>query len=239
MSKPENRPDTPSLSVDIISDVMCPWCFIGQKNLERAMAIAGEVPAKIRWHPFQLDPTLPLAGKPRAEYLNDKFGGEERARAIYKRVEDAGRASGIDFAFDRIAVSPNTLDAHRLIRWAGGLEDDTQDRLVRRLFEMYFIEGRNIGDRKVLVEAAEAAGMDGALVAELLATDRDKAAVEAEIARAQQMGVTGVPCFIIGGKYAVSGAQPPEVLASALRQTAAELEEERAFQNTKTDEKPA
>lgn len=217
------------LTIDIVSDVMCPWCFIGQKNLEAARVIASEVPVEVRWRPYQLDPTLPPEGKDRQTYLNEKFGGEERAATIYQRVKDAGKASGIDFRFDLMAVSPNTLDAHRLIRWAGGIGEETQDRLVKRLFEMFFIEGANIGNHAILVEAAKSAGMDAKIVADLLAKDDDKTAVQQDIANAQAMGVTGVPFFIVGGKYGISGAQPAEVLANAMRQISAELGEDAAY----------
>ncbi len=220
---------SPALTIDIVSDVMCPWCFIGQKNLEAARAIASEVPIEVRWRPYQLDPTLPPEGKDRQTYLNEKFGGEERAASIYQRVKDAGKASGIDFRFDLMAISPNTLDAHRLIRWSGGVDEETQDRLVKRLFEMFFIEGKNIGDHSILIDAAKAAGMDSRIVADLLATDDDKTAVQQEISNAQSMGVSGVPFFIVGGKYGISGAQPPEVLANAMRQISAELGEDATY----------
>ena len=221
--------EKPGLTIDIVSDVMCPWCFIGQKNLEAARKLAPEVPVEIRWRPYQLDPTLPPGGKDRKQYLEEKFGGGERAREIYSRVEEAGKASGIDFQFERIAVSPNTLDAHRLIRWAGGVSPKTQDRLVRRLFELYFTEGANIADHDVLAAVAGEAGMDAAIVRDLLARDDDRESVTDEIAQAQQMGVTGVPFFVFAGKYGVPGAQPPEVLANAMRQISAEMKEEADF----------
>ena len=221
--------DNTPLSIDIVSDVMCPWCYIGQKNLDAAKAIASEVDVSVHWRPYQLDPTLPPQGKDRQQYLNEKFGGEERAAGIYQRVKDAGQQSGIDFRFDLMKVSPNTLDAHRLIRWAGGVSPQVQDKLVRRLFEMFFVEGGNVGDHAVLLDAAEHAGMDVELVRELLASDRDKQAIQEEIGRAQQMGVTGVPFFIIANKYAISGAQPPEVLANAIRQISAEMKEDKSF----------
>lgn len=221
------------LSIDIVSDVMCPWCYIGQKNLDAARQIASEVELDVQWRPYQLDPTLPPEGKDRQTYLNEKFGGEERATEIYQRVKDAGKASGIDFRFDLMKVSPNTLDAHRLIRWAGGIDAQTQDKLVRRLFEEFFLEGGNVGNHKVLIDAAIHAGMDGDLVKDLLAGDQDKQEIQNEIAKAQQMGVTGVPFFIIANKYALSGAQPPEVLANAIREISAELSEEKAFSENK------
>ena len=220
---------TRTVEIDIVSDVMCPWCYIGKKNLEAAADELDGITLNIHWRPFQLDPTLPDKGKDRRQYLEDKFGGPEKARDIYKRVEDAGKAAGIDFRFQAIEVSPNTINAHRVIRWAGGQGDDIQGKLVNRLFELYFLEGGNIGDHEVLAGAAEHAGMDGALVRRLLASDADRDAVEAEIRQAQSMGVTGVPCFIIDRRYAVMGAQPSQVLAQAIRQSDAENREESQF----------
>lgn len=210
------------MQIDVVSDVMCPWCFIGKRNLEAAMQLVEDIDLDVHWRPFQLDPTLPKEGKDRKLYLSEKFGGDARAGEIYKRVEDAGRMVGIEFEFDSIEVSPNTLDAHRLIRWAGGQGSETQNRVVRRLFELYFLEGANIGDHGVLADAATFAGMDGALVRKLLASDADTEAVQLEIANAQRMGVSGVPCFIIDNRYAVIGAQPAEAIAKTIRQAAAE-----------------
>ncbi|MEZ5872005.1 MAG: DsbA family oxidoreductase [Nitratireductor sp.] len=221
--------ETRTMDIDIISDVMCPWCYIGKKNLENAISGITGIKLNIHWRPYQLDPTLPSEGKDRRQYLEDKFGGPEKARDIYKRVEDAGKAAGIDFRFQAIEVSPNTLDAHRVIRWAGGQGDETQSKLVSRLFEIYFLEGGNIGNHEILADAAEKAGMDGGLVRRLLASVADRDAVEAEIRQAQSMGVTGVPCFIIDRRYAVMGAQPSEVLAQAIRQADAENREEAEY----------
>lgn len=211
---------TTELKVDIVSDVMCPWCYVGQKRLEKAIAQVPEVDVDIHWRPFQLDPTLPPEGKDRRQYLSEKFGGDERAKTIYQAIKDAGEAEGIPFDFDAIEVSPNTLDAHRLIRWSSSAGDGVQNRLARRLFQLYFEEGANIGDHQVLISAAKDVGMDTAIVESLLATDSDREAVQSEIATANQMGVTGVPCFLIEGKYAVMGAQDADTLANAFRQIA-------------------
>lgn len=209
-----------TVSVDVVSDVVCPWCFIGQKRLDKAIGEVGDIDVEVRWRPFQLDPTIPPEGKDRKRYMLDKFGSEERIRQIHARVEALGAAEGINFAFDAIKVAANTLDAHRLIRWAGAAGNDVQNRLVRRLFQLNFEEGQDIGDHAVLIEAAREAGMDAAVVATLLPTDADLAAVQNEIATAQRMGVTGVPCFLLEGKYAVMGAQETDVLAGAIRQVA-------------------
>jgi len=208
------------LKIDVVSDVMCPWCFIGKRRLEQALEAAHDVPVKVEWHPFQLDPTLPAGGKPRRQYLEEKFGSDARISEIYGRIAAAGADESIPFAFDRIEVSPNTLDAHRLIRWAG--IEGLQDAVVERLFALYFLEGGNLADHAVLTAAAADAGMDGEMVARLLASDADLAETEAEVVHAQAIGVTGVPCFILDGKYAVSGAQPADVLEGAIRQVATE-----------------
>ncbi|MDH3196038.1 MAG: DsbA family oxidoreductase [Hyphomicrobiales bacterium] len=208
--------DKPPLQIDIVSDVMCPWCYIGKRRLETAIADT-EIALDIRWRPFQLDPTLPPGGKDRKIYLAEKFGSIERARELYENIREAGEAEKIPFAFNRIEVSPNTLDAHRLIRWAGGIDAAMQDRVVEALFEAYFIDGKHIGDHGTLVHIAKAAGMDGDLVAELLPGEADRDLVMSEIAQAQEMGVSGVPTFILANKYALVGAQPAAQLAEAFR----------------------
>jgi len=211
--------------VDVISDVMCPWCYIGKKNLDAAVAELSDFNIEICWRPFQLDPTLPKEGKDRKQYLNEKFGGADGARDIYNRIKSAGSDVGIDFNFGAMKVSPNTLDAHRVIRWAGGQGEEVQEKLVRRLFEVFFREGGNIGDDEVLVTAAIDAGMDGNIVRDLLASDKDKVEVRNEIAQAQKIGVTGVPYFLINTKYGVPGAQPVDKLVEALTKVA-EIEAE-------------
>jgi predicted DsbA family dithiol-disulfide isomerase len=209
-----------SITVDVVSDVVCPWCFIGQKRLDKAIAASG-IDVHVNWRPFQLDPTIPPAGKDRRDYMLEKFGSEERIREIHARIEPLGAAEGISFAFDAIKVAPNTLDAHRVIRWAGAAGEDVQNRLVQKLFRLNFEEGKNLGDPSVLTEAAREAGMDAAIVETLLPTDADVEAVRGEIATASRMGVTGVPCFLLEGKYAVMGAQDADTLADAIRQVAA------------------
>ena len=211
-----------SVTVDVVSDVVCPWCFIGQKRLEKAVAAVPEVAVDIHWRPYQLDPTIPPEGKDRKQYMLAKFGSEERIREIHQRIEPLGAAEGIAFDFGAIKVAPNTLDAHRVIRWADTAGDGVQNRLVRRLFQLNFEEGANIGDSAVLIEAARESGMDVAVVEALLPTDADRDAVTSEIATAGRMGITGVPCFLLEGKYAVMGAQDAETLADAIRQVATE-----------------
>ncbi|MDX8537531.1 MULTISPECIES: DsbA family protein [Mesorhizobium] len=210
-----------SVTVDVVSDVVCPWCFIGQKRLDRAIAAADDVEVHVRWRPFQLDPTIPPEGMDRRDYMIAKFGSEERVRQIHARIEPLGEAEGIHFAFDAIKVAANTLDAHRVIRWAGAAGEEVQNRLVRRLFQLNFEEGANLGDHAVLTAAAREAGMDASVVETLLPTDADVEAVRTEITTASRMGITGVPCFLLEGKYAVMGAQEADTLADAIRQVAA------------------
>jgi predicted DsbA family dithiol-disulfide isomerase len=213
--------DRQTLSIDVVSDVVCPWCYLGQKRLDAAIAGAPDVDVQVTWRPFQLDPTIPAEGMDRMAYMRAKFGDESRLADAHARLEALGRDVGIDYAFDAITVSPNTLDAHRVIRWAGADSAETQNRLVRRLFKLYFEEGANIGDHAVLAEAAREAGMDGAVVESLLASDADREAVASEAATASRMGITGVPCFLFEGKYAVMGAQEVTSLTDAIKQIAA------------------
>lgn len=207
-----------SLEIDIVSDVMCPWCYIGKRRLEKALAALPDIDFDVRWRPFQLDAAIPPEGMDRKEYLKRKFG-DSRGGQMYREIVRAGEQEGIAFGFERIARAPNTLDAHRLIRWA--TTTGHQHVVVEALFSAYFVEGRDIGSRDVLVGIGAAAGMDPELVGRLLEGDADREAVREEVQLAQRMGVSGVPCFILGGRYAVSGAQAPEILADAIRQAMA------------------
>ena len=207
------------MTVDVVSDVMCPWCYIGKRRLDRAQVMAPEVEPLVRWRPFQLDATIPPEGMDRQEYLDKKFG-REQATEIYKKIYEAGETEGIIFAFDRIAKSPNTINAHRLIRWAQ--PGHQQDVVVDRLFELFFCEGEDIGQDAVLLDAAREAEMDVELVEEVLATDRDIEGVKKEIQLAHDLGVQGVPTFIINRQHVLVGAQPAEVLADALVQISQE-----------------
>ena len=213
------------VSIDVVSDVVCPWCYLGKRRLEAAIREAG-TPVELHWRPFQLDPTVPPTGLDRTAYMLGKFGDQRKIDAAHARLTEAGEALGLTFAFDRITRAPNTLNAHRLIRWAAAMEQTAmagqpavagqQDAVVEALFHAYFTQGRDIGDRKVLVEIAAAAGLDATLVHRLLASGADEAETREEIASAVRLGVTGVPFFIFAGRYAVPGAQEPRVLAGAI-----------------------
>jgi predicted DsbA family dithiol-disulfide isomerase len=207
--------------IDVVSDVVCPWCYIGKRKLETALGeLAASDPAaepSVRWHPFQLNPDLPPQGIPRNAYLHAKFGGQTRAAEIYARVKAVGAEVGIAFDFDRIAIQPNTLPAHRLIAWAQEREDAglTGD-LVERLFQAYFVQGRAIGEPAELAKIASEAGLELAATQAMLASTENLAAVSAEDREARNVGINGVPFFIFNGSTALSGAHDPETLLEAI-----------------------
>jgi predicted DsbA family dithiol-disulfide isomerase len=207
------------LIIDVVSDVVCPWCFLGKRRLEAAIRDSDAGPIAVRWRPYQLDPSIPAAGLDRRAYLSAKFKDDSRLAAIHDHLTELGAEVGAAYAFDKIKRAPNTLDAHRLIRWAD--VGDQQNAVVERLFQLYFEEGRDIGDRTLLAAIAGECGMDAKLVAERLAAGEDVEAVEAEIAQAQAMGVTGVPFFIFASRLGVPGAQAVDVLAKAIAQARA------------------
>ena len=202
-----------TLVIDIVSDVVCPWCYLGEKRLEAALAEEPQ-PVAVRWRPYQLDPTIPEGGLDRAAYMEKKFGKSGRLQAAHDNLVRLGAEVGLPFAFDKIKRAPNTLDAHRLIRWAASA--GVQPLVVDRLFRAYFVEGRDIGDRTVLIDIARESGLDAGLVEELLEENADADAVRREIAEAQAIGVTGVPFFIFAGRLAVPGAQDPGMLRRAM-----------------------
>jgi predicted DsbA family dithiol-disulfide isomerase len=209
--------DAAPVTIDVISDVVCPWCYVGKHRLEKALAMIPDRTFAIFWRPFQLDPTIPKEGIPRQAYLERKFG-RERLADLHKALIEIGKAEGIPFAFDKITRSPNTLDAHRLLRWAH--EAGRQNEMADRLFALYFIEGADIGSRDVLTKAAADVGLDAALVSQLLGTEADLDPVIAEINGARKMGVTGVPTFIFAARFALSGAHPAETIKKAIEQAA-------------------
>jgi predicted DsbA family dithiol-disulfide isomerase len=207
------------LTIDVVSDVVCPWCYLGKRRLDEAIRESGDPSITVRWRPFQLDPSIPTAGLDRRAYLMAKFNDEARLQAIHDRLTALGAEVGAAYAFDKIERAPNTLDAHRLIRWAGA--EGRQDAVVDRLFRLYFEEGRDIGDHALLVETARECGMDAKLVEAKLAQGEDIEAVQAEIVQAQSIGVTGVPFFIFASRFGVPGAQATEVLSKAIAEARA------------------
>ncbi len=220
------------ITIDVVSDVVCPWCYLGKARLELAIAeVQGEVGVDVNWRPYRLNPDYPPEGVDQKKALEEKLGGAERVAQGHKTLTDLGREVGINFNFDAIKIGPNTLDAHRLIHWAMIEDRDKADRVVDGLFKANFEEGRNVGDHAVLLDIAEKSGLDRAVTASLLASDADKVLVVEEIESAQKMGVNGVPFFIFDQQYAVSGAQTPDVIAGALRDIAKAKAEARAGMN--------
>src|SRR5215472_10436134 len=210
-----------TLPIDVVSDVVCPWCFIGKRFLEKAIALKPEIPVEVRFRPYFLNPWVPREGMSREQYLITKFGSVERYNANSQRIVDAAAYAGLDYARDKIKRQPNTLDCHRLIRWAG--ESGNSARMKQRLMETYFSEGGDLSQADALVAAATACGMDGEAVRARFASDEDVAEVTSEAQSAADAGIDGVPCFVFGGMIALSGAQPPEYLAAAIERATDEL----------------
>jgi len=203
------------IRLDIFSDPVCPWCFIGKANLDRALEAHPAHPFRIEWHPFQLNPDMPAGGVDKHRYLAEKFG-EDRLVQMHLRLKEASRAAGAEIDPDTPKRMPNTLDAHRLIHWAG--LEGRQTAVVSAIMRAYWREGRDIGNAGVLTDIAAAAGMDRAVTARLLASDADADDIRARDADARQKGVNSVPTFLIAQHYVVTGAQPPEVWGNVIRE---------------------
>lgn len=206
------------ITIDIVSDVICPWCFLGKRRLDKALANVADIDVTIRWHPFMLDASLPPEGMDRTDYLTRKFV-RERLATLHDPLAAAGKAEGLPYRFDLITRTPNTLDAHRVIRWAA--EAGKQHDMAERLFSAYWIEGRDIGDRTVLKEEAARLGLDAEEIGRRLENGTDSEAVMADIRQAYEIGINGVPTFILAQRYGVSGAQEPALLEQAIRKAAA------------------
>ncbi len=209
--------------IDVVSDVICPWCFLGKRRLDAALTRLDGLDAFVRWRPFMLDPTIPPEGLDRQDYMLAKFG-PERLKTIHDPLIAAGDELGVPFDFDAITRTPNTLDAHRLIRWAHTVE--RQHEMAERLFMAYWSEGQDVSDRDVLARCAGEVGINAEQIRELLDSAQDVEETKAEIQHAGNIGVTGVPTFILGQSYALVGAQSPEILADAISRVAKELVEE-------------
>ena len=207
-----------ALHVDVVSDVVCPWCFIGKRRLEAALELVPDVAVEINWRPYFLNPWIPREGIDRQTYLETKFGSVERYAVIAERVVAAAALEGLLYASDAMSRQPNTLDCHRLILWSRSATDPAN--MKQRLMELYFSEGADLTDSKTLIQAAVDCGMDGDLVRRLLASDADVDRIEGEANAAKEAGIDGVPCFIFGGSTIVTGAQSPEYLANAIERTA-------------------
>lgn len=209
------------VTIDIVSDVVCPWCYLGKARLELAIAeVQDEIGVDINWRPYRLNPDHPPEGVDHQSDLARKLGGKDAVDRAHAMLQKLGEDVGIRYNFEAIKIRPNTLDAHRLLHWAMTEGREVQDKVATALFKANFEEGRNVGDPAVLADIAEQSGLDRKVIENLLATDADKDTVLSEIDAAQKMGVTGVPFFIIDGQYAVSGAQTPDVFVNALREIA-------------------
>jgi predicted DsbA family dithiol-disulfide isomerase len=210
-----------TMTVDIFADVVCPWCWLGKRRLERAAALRPDLHIEPRWHAYQLDPSIPAGGLPRREYYLRKFGSAERIAAMQERLETLGADEAVPFAFDRITRSPNTRDAHRLIAGANG----HQAALVERLYRAYFTDGLDIGSPTVLADLAGEAGLDRAEAVRQLDAGAGAEAVDGDLGAAGRIGISGVPFFIFDRKYALSGAAEPETLAEVMDKVLAERTE--------------
>jgi predicted DsbA family dithiol-disulfide isomerase len=211
-------PEPTPVRIDVVSDVVCPWCFIGKRRLEKALALKPDVPVEVHWHPYFLNDWIPRQGIARNDYLTTKFGSPERYQNIAQRVIAAAQEEGLTYAADKMKRQPHTLDCHRLIHWAE--VSGKAAAMKQRLMDLYFTEGADLSDRAVLVKAATDVGLDGEETARRLASEEDVALIEQEAQSAKEAGIDGVPCFIFGGKFAVSGAQAPEYLAEAIARAA-------------------
>ncbi len=208
----------PAVRLDIFSDPVCPWCYVGKANLDRALADHPDHPFQIQWHPFQLNPDMPPEGVPKRAYLEQKFGGKARVDAVHERLREVARAAGVEMDPDKPQRMPNTLNAHRLVHWAG--IEGVQQAVVDALMRAYWVEGRDIGDLETLAAIAGEQGMDAEATLRLLTSDADAEDIAARDADARAKGVTAVPTFLIAQHYVVSGAQPPELWGQVIKELA-------------------
>ncbi|WP_425070234.1 DsbA family oxidoreductase [Sagittula sp. S175] len=204
------------VQLDIFSDPICPWCYIGKAYLDRALEQNPTHPFRVRWLPFMLNPAMPAEGMDRRTYLEDKFGGQAGAVQAYAPVIEHAEKAGLTLNLDRIERTPSTVNAHRLIHWAE--VEGRQTAIVSSLFRAYFVDGRDIGDAEVLADVADGCGMDASLVLRLLATDEDRREIVERDAAARGMGINSVPTFIVAGQHAVPGAQPPELWSRVIEE---------------------
>ena len=209
------------LQIDIVSDVVCPWCYIGKRRIENALALAPEIPVEVHWRPFFLNPWIPREGIDRETYLETKFGSVEAYKGIAQRVVDAAEEEGLNYRPEMVKRQPNTIDCHRLIHWAEASGKSAE--IKQRLMELYFRDGGDLTLSETLVRAAADVGLDADEIRRRLATDEDVERISADAREAADKGISGVPTYVFAGKYAVSGAQPPDQLARAIRQVSAEI----------------
>ncbi|UWQ30649.1 MULTISPECIES: DsbA family oxidoreductase [unclassified Leisingera] len=215
-----------TVKLDILSDPICPWCYIGKTHLDKALAEVPDHPFVIEWHPFQLNPDMPREGMDRRDYLERKFGGKEGAVKAYAPVVEHAEKAGLTINFEAMTRTPNTLDAHRLIHWAG--IEGKQTEVVDALFQAYFVDAKDIGDHTVLAGVAREAGMDADVAARLLQGDSDIQAIQDRDAHSRKMGVRSVPTFIVASQHAVPGAQPPELWKQVIEDIQQQLKDAEA-----------
>jgi len=213
---------TDTVKLDILSDPICPWCYIGKTHLDKALADVLDHPFVIEWHPFQLNPDMPEGGMDRRAYLEGKFGGKEGAVRAYAPVVEHAEKAGLSIDFEGMTRTPNTVDAHRLVHWAG--IEGKQNAVVDVLFQTYFVDARDIGDHDVLADIADKVGMDAAVVRKLLATDADREDIQNRDRHSREMGVNSVPTYIVANQHAVPGAHPPELWKKVIAEIKAQRE---------------
>ncbi|MGA3400528.1 MAG: DsbA family oxidoreductase [Acetobacteraceae bacterium] len=216
-------PPKARLGIEIVYDLVCPWCFLGARRLMRTLRRRPDLLFELTWRPFLLNPDMPRLGMARPDYVVRKFGGEDRARRLYASIAEIGRAEGVQFRFERIRRTPSSIDAHRLVRYASRF--GRADEMVEALFSAHFTDGRDIGDHAVLLSIAQACGLDPVAVRRFLSADAEADAVHADNLRAHRLGINGVPCFVIAGRHAIAGAQEPEVIERLLDVAAIEATE--------------
>ncbi len=214
-------PPKARLAVEVVHDLVCPWCYLGARRLFRTLVRRPDLLVDVSWRPFLLNPDMPRSGMSRSDYVMRKFGGEERARRLYASITEIGRAEGMMFRFDRVRRTPSSVDAHRLVRWAASF--GRADELVEALFAAHFSDGRDIGDPGVLSAIAASCGLRPMAARSFLASATDVDAVHADNLRAHRLGINGVPCFVVSGMHAIAGAQEPEVIERLLDVAAADV----------------
>ncbi len=207
-------PPKARLTIEIVHDLVCPWCYLGTRRLLRTLRRRPDLLIELTWRPFLLNPDMPRLGMARSDYVVRKFGGEDRARRLYGSIAEIARAEGLLFRFDRLRRTPSSVDAHRLVRWASGF--GRADEVVEALFAAHFADGRDIGDGATLAAVATSCGLDASAAWGMLHSDAELDAVHTDNLRAHRLGINGVPCFVIGGRHAISGAQEPEVIERLL-----------------------
>jgi predicted DsbA family dithiol-disulfide isomerase len=207
-------PPKARLAIEIVHDLVCPWCYLGVRRLMRTLRRRPDLLFELTWRPFLLNPDMPRIGMSRPDYVVRKFGGEDRARRLYSSISDIGRAEGLLFRFDRIKRTPSSVDAHRLVRYASRF--GRASPMAEALFSAHFTDGHDIGDHAVLVAIGSACGLDPIAVRRFLSSDEEAESVHGDNLRAHRLGINGVPCFVVGGSHAIAGAQEPEVIERLL-----------------------